>query len=85
MRLGLKEENTGLIKYILFGNFWSFLLILSGIVDIVLGILFLTGIISVKGGSSFLVFIICLITGLVYFLGGLSIAIIQRKKLSQKQ
>jgi len=68
-----------LLKHILFGNFWSFLLILSGITDIVIGILVLTGTISIKN-SSLPVFLICLVTGLVYLAAGFAIAIVDKKK-----
>jgi hypothetical protein len=68
-----------LLKHILFGNFWSFLLILSGIVDITIGILVLAGTISVKG-SSLPVFLICLFIGLIYLAAGFAIAIVNAKK-----
>jgi hypothetical protein len=68
-----------LIKYILFGNFWSFLLILSGIVDTAIGICVLTGIISVRN-SPVPILIICFAIGFIYFAAGLAIAVIKRKK-----
>ena len=70
---------AGLVKYILFGNFWSFLLVLSGLVDIIIGILVLTGVITTRS-SGFPVFIVCLATGLLYFSAGLAIAIFGRRK-----
>jgi|GEM_PF-3206000 len=68
-----------LLKHILFGNFWSFLLILSGIVDIVIGLFVLTDLISVRNYST-LLFIICLIIGLVYITAGLVIALVSIRK-----
>jgi len=68
-----------LLKYILFGNFWSFLLTLSGIVDIAIGIFVLTNIISVDS-HSFLVSIICFIIGIIYLTGGFIIAMVKMKK-----
>ncbi|OGO01330.1 MAG: hypothetical protein A2Y90_02695 [Chloroflexi bacterium RBG_13_52_12] len=79
------RSQTGLIKHILLHSFWSFLLTLSGIVDIAVGVLFLVGVFSVKNGSPMMLFLICLIIGLVYFSGGVSIAIVQRKKMAGKQ
>jgi hypothetical protein len=69
----------GLIKHILLGNFCSFLLILSGIVDIAIGVLILTGAISVKG-HTLAVLIICFVIGFIYFAAGLAIAIVTMKR-----
>jgi hypothetical protein len=52
---------------------------LSGAIDIAIGILFLTGVIDVKGSRT-LVFIICLAVGLLYFSLGIFLAVIQLKK-----
>jgi hypothetical protein len=68
-----------LLKYILFGNFWSFLLVLSSIVDIAIGFMILTGIISVKD-HALTAFIICLVIGLIYLAAGLTIAIVKCSK-----
>lgn len=67
------------LKHILFGNFWSFLLILSGIVDIAIGVFVLTGVLPVKN-HQFLIFIICLIIGMVYLAGGFTIALVKMRK-----
>lgn len=74
------RSQTGLIKYILLHSFLSFLLTLSGIVDIAVGVLFLVGVFSVKNCSPVTLFLICLIIGLIYFTGGISIAVVQSKK-----
>jgi len=68
-----------LLKHILFGNFWSFLLILSGIIDSVIGIFVLTDIISVED-SSFPTYVICFIIGFIYLTAGLIIAIVKMRK-----
>jgi hypothetical protein len=68
-----------LLKHILFGNFWSFLLVLSGVVDIAVGIFVLTGAMRVKG-SSFPVFIVCFVTGFIYLSAGLAIAVFKMRK-----
>ena len=68
-----------LLKHILFGNFWSFLLVLSGIVDIAIGIFIFTGLFPVRNSSA-LILIICLIIGLVYIAAGLAIALVSIKK-----
>jgi hypothetical protein len=72
-----------LLKHILFGNFWSFLLILSGIVDIGIGILILTGVIQAED-STFTLFLVCLIIGLVYLAAGLLIAILKSSKQTDR-
>jgi hypothetical protein len=68
-----------LIKHILLGNFWSFLLTLSGIVDIAIGIVILTGTLPVKN-SPLPIFIICFVTGMVYLGAGLAIAALTMRK-----
>jgi hypothetical protein len=57
---------------------------LSGIVDITAGVLFLTGILSVKGGSSWSLFIICLIIGLIYLSAGIAIAMVRIKQRTKE-
>ena len=69
----------GLIKHILFGNFWSFLLILSGVIDMAIGVLVVTGAIFVRS-STVPVIIVCFGIGLVYLAAGLAIAIVRMKR-----
>ncbi len=70
---------TGLIRHILFENFWSFLLVLSGVVDIAIGLgLAFTGVTFT--GPQLPVFAICLITGAVYLSLGIVIAVVGRRK-----
>jgi hypothetical protein len=57
---------------------------LSGIVDITAGVLFLTGILSVKGGSSWSLFIICLIIGLIYLSAGIAVAMVRIKQRTKE-
>ena len=74
------EANTEFIKHILFGNFWSFLLILAGIVDIGIGVLsYFSGILAVRD-SPLSTFLICLIVGSIYFAAGLAVAVVKYKK-----
>jgi len=68
-----------LIKYILFGNFWSFLLILSAIVDIAIGVIILTDVLPVKG-SPLPISLVCFAIGLIYLAAGLGIAITRLRK-----
>ncbi len=70
-----------ILKLILFGSFWSFLLVVSGIVDIGIGCCILSGIISVEG-SALTIFLICLGIGLIYLAGGFAIAMVKNR--SQK-
>jgi hypothetical protein len=74
-----KGTDTGLIKHILLGNFWSFLLVLSGIVDIAIGLSILTGLIAVKN-SPFSISIVCFVIGVIYLAAGLAIALFKIKK-----
>jgi len=75
-----EANNTDFIKYILFHNFWSFLFVLSGLVDIGIGaVSYFTGALSAKN-SSFPTFAICFIVGSVYLAIGLGIAMAKRKK-----
>jgi uncharacterized membrane protein HdeD (DUF308 family) len=55
------------------------LLILSGIVDIAIGILVLTGALPVRN-APLPVFLICFVIGFVYLAAGLIIAIVKMKK-----
>lgn len=68
-----------IIKEILIGSFWSFLLSLSGIIDIIIGILVFLDVIPVTE-YSFLVSIICFGVGIIYLSGGLVIAVRRIKK-----
>ena len=65
--------------FILFGNFWSFLLVLSGIVDVVIGLLVLFDVIQVVE-HSFLAAIFCFVVGAIYFSGGVIIALVKMRK-----
>ena len=58
---------------------WSFLLVLSGIVDIGIGFFVLAGVISIRGSAS-TVFIVCLTTGLFYFSLGIALALIKMRR-----
>lgn len=68
-----------ILKEIFFGSFWSFLLSLSGIIDIIIGILVLVDVIPVTE-HSFMVSVICFVVGMIYLSGGLIIAVRRIKK-----
>ena len=69
-----------LIKHILLRNFWSFLFILSGLVDLGIGVVsYLTGALTVRN-SPLPTFAICFIVGGVYFSIGLTIAIVSMRR-----
>jgi len=71
---------VGLIKHILFHNFWSFLFVLSGLVDLGIGVVsYLTGTLTAKN-SPLPTFTICFIIGGVYISIGLSIAIVKMRR-----
>lgn len=75
-----RETNMELIKHILFHNFWAFLFVLSGIVDIGIGIVsYFTGTLSIKN-SSLPTFAICFIIGAAYFAIGITIGIFKMRK-----
>ena len=78
-KYGIVKSKLKLIKYILFGNFWSFLLVLSGIADIIIGFLVLTDIIHVED-SPFPAYIICFIISAIYLVAGIILAIIKMRK-----
>ena len=64
----------------LFRSFWGFLLVLSGIVDVVLGIVsYFTGVLSAEN-SPLPTFAICLIVGSVYIAFGILIALIKERR-----
>jgi hypothetical protein len=70
----------GLIKHILFGNFWSFLFVLSGLVDLGIGVVsYLTGALATRN-SPLPTFVICFIVGGVYLSVGLTIAIVKIRR-----
>jgi hypothetical protein len=70
----------GLIKHILFGNFWSFLFVLSGLVDLGIGgVSYLTGALTAKN-SPLPTFVICFIVGGVYLFIGFTIAIVKKRR-----
>ena len=70
----------GLIKHILFRNFWSFLFILSGLVDLGIGVVsYLTGALAARN-SPLPTFAICFIIGGVYLFVGLTIAIVGMRR-----
>jgi hypothetical protein len=82
MLAGGRRHATGLLKVILFGSFWSFLLVLSGIIDIILGLLFAIGVFSVRE-SPLPISIICFIIGFIYLAAGISIGVAKKRKSSQ--
>jgi len=69
----------GIIKHILFRNFWGFLFVLSGLVDLGIGIVsHLTGALTAR--NSFLpTFAICFIVGFFYP-GGIATTTIKFRK-----
>ena len=78
----VKQRGTvmDLIKFILFHSFWSFLLILSGIVDIGLGVVSsATGVLAITN-SSWSTPAVCYTVGSVYLAAGITIAVIQKRK-----
>ncbi len=74
-----EEGLTELIKHILLGNFWSFLLVLSGVVDIAIGLVCLSGAIEVKG-SPVTICAICFGMGAVYLALGVLIAVLRMRR-----
>ena len=70
----------GFVKHILFHNFWSFLFLLSGLVDLGIGVVsYLTGALAAKN-SPVPTFVICFIIGGIYISVGLSLAVIKLRK-----
>jgi hypothetical protein len=70
----------GLIKHILFHNFWSFLFVLSGFVDLGIGVVsYLTGTFTAKN-SPLPTFTICFMIGGVYLSAGISLAIVKMRR-----
>lgn len=73
-----------LIKHILFHSFWSFLLVLSGIVDIVVSVVLYTiGAPSVIN-APFPIYLISFIVGMFYIAIGITIAFFQLKKRRER-
>jgi hypothetical protein len=81
MLTGGRRQATGLLKVILFGSFWSFLLVLSGLIDIALGLLFAIGVFSVRESPA-PIFVICFIIGSIYLAAGIAIGIAKKRKSS---
>lgn len=77
------RRETALIKSILFGSFWSFLLVLSGIADLVLGLFFGIGILSVND-PPVPMFIICLAIGFIYLAAGIFIGALKSRKQASR-
>jgi uncharacterized membrane protein HdeD (DUF308 family) len=71
---------TGLIKHILTNNFWAFLLVLSGIVDIGLGIVFYFSEGMRENCSPLTAFLICFCIGVFYLGIGILIGVRKRRK-----
>ena len=65
-----------LIIYILFHNLWSFLFVLSGIVDMITALVLLFGNWLDPDVPKLKIFIICFAVGIVYFAIGIIIALI---------
>lgn len=71
---------TVFIKHILFENFWSFLLVLSGVVDIGIGVILVFTDGKSFSGPPLPVFVICFITGAVYLSLGIVIALVRLRR-----
>lgn len=70
----------GLIRHILFHDFWSFLFVLSGLVDLGIGVVScFTGALAVSN-SPLPTFAICFIVGGVYLSVGFTIAIVRMRR-----
>jgi hypothetical protein len=77
------RNKTNLIKYILLHNFWSFLLVLSGIIDITVGVVLFFGDWLSPEIASWKIFLICFSVGVFYLAAGVLIAVVQRRKKNQ--
>lgn len=71
---------TILIRHILFENFWSFLLILSGFVDIGIGLVLVFTDGKSFSGPPLPVYAICFITGAIYLSLGIVIALVRLRR-----
>lgn len=74
----------GLIKHILFHSFWSFLLVLSGIVDIIVSIVLYTTRAQSVTEAPFPIYLISFIVGMLYCAIGVTIAFFQIKKRKEQ-
>ncbi len=63
----------------MFGNFWSFLLILSGIIDLVIGTLVITDTIHVTE-HAFIAAVVAFGVGTLYLAGGIAIAVVKMRR-----
>ena len=72
-----------ILKYILLGNFWSFLLILSGIIDLIIGTLVITDTIHVTE-HAFIAAVVAFGVGILYLAGGIVIAVVKTRKEKMK-
>lgn len=68
-----------IFKHILTGNFWSFLLTLSGIIDVMIGFLVMFDVIHVEEHAT-LAYVICFGVGSLYFVGGILIAVFKMRR-----
>jgi hypothetical protein len=73
-----------LVKYILFHNLWSFLFVLSGIVDMIIAVILLLGDWLDPDKPKLTVFIICFAVGVAYFTIGIIIALVFSKRQKNK-
>jgi len=64
-----------ILKYVLSGNFWCFLLVLSGVIDMVFGLVMYVTPLQFIEEPPFPIFAVCLGVGFVYFSAGIAIAI----------
>jgi len=72
--------STEFIKFLLFGSFWSFLLVLSAIVDIGLGLVFYFSDALTIENSPLPVSAICFIVGAFYLALAVIVALVKKKK-----
>jgi hypothetical protein len=74
-----------LIKYILFHNLWSFLFVLSGIVDMLIAVVLLFSDWLDPDEPKITVFIICFAVGIVYFAIGVIIALVYSRRQENRE
>ena len=74
-----------LIVYILFHNLWSFLFVLSGIVDMIIALVLYFGNWLGPDEPKLKIFIICFAVGIVYFTVGIIIALIFLRRRENKE
>jgi len=76
----VRRYTTRLVRHILFSSFWSFILVLSGVVDAGIGLtVFFTGV-SFKGRPPLPVFAICLAVGAFYLVAGVIVGLVTLKR-----